>query len=57
VALSTIFGIVTLPEDGGHVAITVFVKLSEQNYRRERTIAEIVRSVHEFFVFQRQGAR
>jgi beta-lactamase class A len=51
-------GIVTLPDDAGHVAITVFVKSSEKELSaRERTIAEIARSVHDFFLFQRQAAR
>jgi beta-lactamase class A len=48
-------GIVTLPDDAGHVAIVVFVKSSEKELSaRERTIAEIARSVHDFFLFQRQ---
>jgi beta-lactamase class A len=51
-------GIVTLPEDAGHVAITVFVKSSEREVSaRERAIAEVARAVHDFFLFQpRAGA-
>ncbi len=50
-------GIVTLPDDAGHVAIAVFVKSSEKELSaRERTIAEIARSVYDFFLFQRQAA-
>ncbi len=46
-------GIVTLPDDAGHVAITVFVKSSDKEVPvRERAIAEIARAVHDFFLFQ-----
>jgi beta-lactamase class A len=46
-------GIITLPDSAGHVAIAVFVKSSEKDVpARERTIAEIARSVHDFFLFQ-----
>lgn len=50
-------GIVTLPDDAGHVAITVFVKSSDKEVSvRERTIAEIARAVHDFFLFQPRGS-
>jgi beta-lactamase class A len=46
-------GIITLPDGAGHVAITVFVKSSEKEVSvRERTIAEVARAVHDFFLFQ-----
>ncbi len=46
-------GIVTLPEDAGHVALAVFVKASEKEISaRERTIAEVARAVYDFFLFQ-----
>ncbi|MCA1573523.1 MAG: class A beta-lactamase [Acidobacteria bacterium] len=46
-------GIVTLPDDAGHVAIVVFVKSSEKEVSaRERTIADIARAVYDFFLFQ-----
>lgn len=46
-------GIVTLPDDAGHVAIAVFVKASEKEVSsRERAIAEIARAIHDFFLFQ-----
>src|SRR4029453_16180467 len=46
-------GIVTLPDNAGHVAIAVFVKSSEKEVAvRERAIAEIGRAVHDFFLFQ-----
>jgi hypothetical protein len=46
-------GIVTLPQDAGHVAIAVFVKSSDNPARaRERAIAEIARAVHDYFLFE-----
>ena len=46
-------GVIKLPDGAGHVAIAVFVKQSEKDVAaRERAIAEIARSVHDFFLFQ-----
>ncbi|HXU08475.1 MAG TPA: class A beta-lactamase [Blastocatellia bacterium] len=46
-------GIITLPDNAGHVAIAAFVKSSEKEVpARERAIAEIARAVHDFFLFQ-----
>ena len=46
-------GIVTLPENAGHVAIAVFIKGSDkESAARERTIAQIARSVYDFFFYQ-----
>jgi len=46
-------GILTLPDNTGHVAIAVFVKSSDKPVPvRERAIAEIARSVHDFFLFE-----
>ena len=46
-------GIVTLPDNTGHVALAVFVKASDKPAAaRERAIAEIARSVHDFFLFE-----
>lgn len=46
-------GIITLPDNAGHVAIAVFVKSSDKEVSaRERAIAEIARAVHDFFLFQ-----
>lgn len=46
-------GIITLPDNAGHVAIAAFVKSSEKEVSaRERAIAEIARAVHDFFLFQ-----
>jgi beta-lactamase class A len=46
-------GIITLPDNAGHVAIAAFVKSSEKDVAaRERAIAEIARAIHDFFLFQ-----
>lgn len=46
-------GIITLPDNAGHVAIAAFVKASQKDVAaRERAIAEIARAVHDFFLFQ-----
>jgi beta-lactamase class A len=46
-------GIIMLPGDAGHVVIAVFVKSSEKGVaERERAIAQIARSVYDFFLFQ-----
>lgn len=46
-------GIVTLPDNTGHVAIAVFVKASDKpTAERERAIAEVARSAHDFFLFE-----
>ncbi len=45
-------GIITLPDNAGHVAIAVFVKSSEKDgAARERGIAEIARAAHDYFLF------
>jgi beta-lactamase class A len=45
-------GIITLPDNAGHVAIAVFVKASTREVpARERVIAEIARAAHDFFLF------
>jgi beta-lactamase class A len=50
-------GIITLPDNAGHVAIAAFVKSSEKDVpARERAIAEIARAVHDFFLFQPRAA-
>lgn len=46
-------GIITLPDDAGHIVIAVFVKSSEKGIpERERAIAQIARAVYDFFLFQ-----
>lgn len=50
-------GIVTLPDNAGHVAIAVFVKASTKELaERERVIAEVARAVHDYFLFNPGGA-
>lgn len=45
-------GIITLPDNAGHVAISVFIKSSEkETTQRERVIAELARAAHDFFLF------
>ena len=46
-------GIITLPDNAGHVAIAVFTKASDKDgASRDRGIAEIARAVYDFFLFQ-----
>ncbi len=46
-------GIITLPDDAGHVAIAVFVKSSDKEIaERERAISQIARAVYDFFLYQ-----
>jgi len=43
-------GIVTLPDDAGHVAVAVYVNtLHRTTYRRERTIAQASRALYDYF--------
>lgn len=45
-------GIVTLPNDAGHVIVAAFVKDSESPISdRERAIAEVARAAHDYFLF------
>ena len=47
-------GIMTLPEEAGHVVISVFVKSSVKPIpERERAIAEVTRVIHDYFVLNR----
>ncbi|HVF55556.1 MAG TPA: class A beta-lactamase [Pyrinomonadaceae bacterium] len=46
-------GIVTLPGDAGHIAIAVLVKASTKDVpERERAIAEIARTIYDYFLLQ-----
>jgi len=43
-------GIVTLPDDAGHLAVAVYVNtLHRTTYRRERTIAQASRALYDYF--------
>ncbi|BDC49420.1 beta-lactamase [Bryobacterales bacterium F-183] len=45
-------GIITLPEDRGHVAISVFVKNSTlEEAEKDRGIAEVARTAYSYFLF------
>jgi beta-lactamase class A len=45
-------GVIELPYGGGHVAVVLFVKASERDVpTRERAIAQIARSIYDFFLF------
>ncbi len=47
-------GLITLPDQAGHVALAVYIKGSEKDgIERERTIAQIGRSIYDFFLFRR----
>ena len=51
-------GVITLPDTAGHIAIAVFVKSSDKDeVERERAIAQITRSVYDFFLFQQLTAQ
>ena len=51
-------GIIDLPGDAGHVVTVVYIKESklENNAAMEPVIAQIARAVHDYFVFNPQGA-
>lgn len=45
-------GFITLPEDGGHVVLAVYVTGANQSYpKKERIIAHVSRAVYDFFLF------
>lgn len=44
-------GIVTLPDDAGHVALALFTKEGTKGEVSERTIAQISRAVYDYFLF------
>jgi beta-lactamase class A len=47
-------GIITLPDGAGHLALAVFIKGSTKDVpERERAIAEIARTIYDYFVLQR----
>jgi beta-lactamase class A len=48
-------GIITLPGDAGHVAVSVFTKASNRpEEASERAIAEVARTIYDFFTLVRQ---
>lgn len=44
-------GIVTLPNNAGHLVIAVFTKKCESSTNADRAIAEVTRAAYDFFVF------
>jgi beta-lactamase class A len=51
-------GVIALPDTAGHIAIAVFVKSSDKDeVERERAIAQIARTVYDFFLFQQPTAQ
>ncbi len=45
-------GVISLPHDKGHVVVAVYIKKSSSSYeQRDRSIAEVARAVHDYFVF------
>ena len=44
-------GIVTLPDGAGHIALALFVKQATKQEASERTIAQISRSIYDYFLF------
>jgi beta-lactamase class A len=55
-AVTADVGIIELPDGAGHVALSVFAKSESKDgtvEKRERAIAEIARTVHDFFLYQR----
>jgi len=45
-------GIVTLPDNAGHVALALFVKEGTKSEASEKAIAEIARTVYDYFLFK-----
>jgi beta-lactamase class A len=45
-------GIITLPHDAGHIAVSVFIKQSSMDKTpNERALAEVGRTIYDFFLF------
>lgn len=50
-------GIISLPHDRGHLLVVAFVKGSERDVEeRERAIAQVSRSLYDYFLFTADGA-
>ena len=46
-------GIITLPNNAGHVALAIFVKESTADTpAQEKTIAQVARAVYDYFLFR-----
>jgi beta-lactamase class A len=44
-------GIVTLPDDAGHIVLALFIKQGSKEETSERTIAQISRAIYDYFLF------
>ena len=44
-------GVITLPDQRGHVVVTAFVQSGEATADRDATIAQIARAAHDYFLF------
>ena len=50
-------GIMTLPDDAGHVAVVLFVRESDRPVeQRERAIAQVARALYDYFLFNPEPA-
>jgi beta-lactamase class A len=47
-------GIVTLPDNAGHIALALFVKQGTKSETSERAIAQIARTVYDYFLYAGQ---
>jgi beta-lactamase class A len=45
-------GIVTLPDNAGHVVLVLFVKEGSKSDASEKAIAQIARAVYDYFLFR-----
>jgi len=50
-------GIVSLPDDAGHVVLALFVKQGTKSEASERAIAQISRAIYDYFLFTAQKSR
>jgi beta-lactamase class A len=49
-------GIVTLPDNAGHVVVALFVKQGTKSEASEKAIAQIARTVYDYFLFVRTSS-
>lgn len=49
-------GIVTLPDNAGHVVLALFVKQGTKSETSERAIAQIARAVYDYFLYVRSSS-
>jgi beta-lactamase class A len=49
-------GIITLPDNAGHVVLALFVKQGTKSETSERAIAQIARTIYDYFLFVRTSS-